>query len=107
MPQAELHANDLHAEVSQLASRVGLDRWQDREAEIVSATMRGDVDWLESRVRGHDHDMMHALCRAIGISKSTQLLGVLRECADDFDEACRGYCLDVLHGSSPDASVAG
>jgi len=93
---ASLGANAHHNEVDAYATRAGEDRWQGRQARIVAALMRGDENWLATRIDEHDHDMMHALCRAARIMRRPALRPPLRNCADRFDDECRRFCSETL-----------
>jgi hypothetical protein len=93
---AEIGSRDAVGEVRAYAERMGDQVWQGREARIVVALMDKDVDALAAQVESHDHDMMHALCRAATLLPADRLRTALEKCAVDFDAECAGRCREAL-----------
>jgi hypothetical protein len=79
--------------------RMGTRHWKGKQAEIVLRLYAEDDEWLADRIVGHDHDMMHVLCRAAGIRRSPQLIEAVRRCvAAAFDPDCNRVCESAWDG---------
>lgn len=93
---AELGAYEALDDVLDYMRRVGEDTWQGRQAHIVARVMANDHKSLASQIEAHDHDMMHALCRAVGLMTGDRLRLALERCSAQFDEECSRQCRGAL-----------
>lgn len=83
--------------IEQYRDRMSTDVWQGKQAEIVLAVFDRRDHQLADRIAAHDHDMMHVLCRAARILRSSALRGALRTCIDSaIDADCHRWCVESL-----------
>ena len=93
----ELGDRDAIPLIQRYRDRMGTDRWQGKQADIVLAVFDRNDYVLAERIASHDHDMMHVLCRAAEALGTSALREALRKCRDgDVDADCRRWCADSL-----------
>lgn len=67
---------------------------------IVARLLEGDDIGLAAQIASHDHDMTHALCRAVLLRPMEEAtLKALEVCAAEFDTECSEACREALQRS--------
>lgn len=91
---ADLRAIDAIPEIEAVAATWPPDRATARLAKIIVEVLRGNDEYVLSRIRAHDHVDMPWLARAAELLSADQAQAALRVISESqtVDPRCRHYC---------------